>query len=97
MLSAAPSDGLDAFHIPSLLSVGTVFGLLFGYGLGFVHAVWRRARKDYDTTKGAVPKLRKTKWEAWRTMVQRGTLVVAAVTGLIVWLFISATEGGAAP
>jgi hypothetical protein len=94
MFAAASSDG---FAIPSLLSVGTVVGLLIGYGFGFIHAVWRRARSDYNTTRAAVPGLRTKKWAAWRTMVQKGALVGAAVTGLLVWLFVSASQSGAAP
>ena len=54
MLSAA-SEG---FQVPSLLSAGTLIGILFGYGVGFIHAVWRRARIDYVKTKEAVPGLR---------------------------------------
>jgi len=94
MLSA---QATDSFQIPSLLSVGTLVGLLFGYGVGYIHAVWRRARNDYKTTKAAVPGLRKNKWVAWRTMVQRGTLVGAAIMGLVVWLFLSTSQSGASP
>jgi hypothetical protein len=79
----------DGFPVPGLLSLGTLVGVLFGYGFGYIHAVWRRARLDYDTTRAAVPGLRGKKWVAWRTMVQRATLVSAALIGLAVWVIMS--------
>jgi hypothetical protein len=88
MLSAAASD--DAL-IPHLLGIGTIVGALFGYALGYVHAVWRRARRDYVTTKNSVPGLRSAKWSAWWAMVQRGVLAGAVLTGLIAWVISSAT------
>jgi hypothetical protein len=86
MLSAPLTDGPV---IPNLLTGGTIVGLLFGYGVGYVHAVWRRARTDYRTTKAAVPKMKQAKWAAWRMMVQRGTLVAAVVAGLIAWIAVA--------
>lgn len=88
MWSAPPPD---SSLIPNILSAGTLVGLLFGYGLGYVHAVWRRARSDYVTTKNSVPTLRSAKWSAWWTMIQRGVLAGAVVTGLIAWVIASAT------
>jgi hypothetical protein len=86
---AAPP--LDSSAVPSILSFGTVVGLGFGYALGYVHAVWRRARTDYVTVKESVPKMRSTKWTAWWTMVQRGVLAGAVLTGLIAWVISSAS------
>lgn len=88
MWSAPPPD--DAV-IPNILSVGTIVGGLFGYALGYVHAIWRRARSDYVVTKNSVPGLRSTKWSAWWKLVQRGVLAGAVVTGLIAWVVVSAT------
>ncbi|HEX7743844.1 MAG TPA: hypothetical protein VF462_01090 [Micromonosporaceae bacterium] len=88
MWSAAPPDNSV---IPNILSVGTIVGALFGYGLGYVHAVWRRARTDYVVTRNSVPTLRSSKWSAWRRMVHRGLLAGAVVTGLIAWVIASAT------
>jgi hypothetical protein len=87
MLSAPAEDAL----IPNLLGIGTIIGALFGYALGYVHAVWRRARRDYVTTKASVPGLRSAKWSAWRAMVQRGVLVGAVLVGLVVWVISSAS------
>jgi hypothetical protein len=84
---AAPSP--DDPFLPSLLSVGTFLGLLVGYGLGYVHAVWRRARFDYVKTRDAVPGLRSAKWVAWRLMMQRGALVFAILVILVVWLVVA--------
>ena len=88
MWSAPPPD--DAV-IPNILGIGTVVGALFGYGLGYIHAVWRRARTDYVVTKDSVPGLRSKKWSAWWTMIQRGVLAGALITGLIAWVITSAT------
>jgi hypothetical protein len=88
MWSAAASD--DAL-IPNLLGAGTIVGALVGYALGYVHAIWRRARADYVTTKNSVPGLRSAKWSAWWVMVQRGVLAGAVLTGLIAWVISSAT------
>jgi membrane protein YqaA with SNARE-associated domain len=88
MLSAPASE---SSLIPNLLGAGTIVGGFVGYVLGYVHAVWRRARKDYVTTKDSVPGLRSTKWAAWRAMVQRGVLAGAVLTCLIAWVITSAT------
>jgi methylthioribose-1-phosphate isomerase len=88
MLSAPASESA---LIPNLLGIGTLVGALFGYALGYVHAVWRRARRDYVTTKDSVPGLRSAKWSAWRLMLQRGVLAGAVLTGLIAWVISSAS------
>jgi hypothetical protein len=88
MLSGPASEGS---LIPNLLSAGTIVGALIGYGVGYVHAVWRRARKDYATTKDSLPGLKSAKWSAWWVMVQRGVLAGAVLTGLIAWVISSAT------
>jgi hypothetical protein len=94
MLSAPLTDGAG---VSSLFSAGTVLGVVFGYLVGYIHAVWRRARADYKTVKASVPSLRTAKWAAWRSMVQRGTVAAAILTGVVVWLFTSASQGGVAP
>jgi hypothetical protein len=87
---AAPHHN-DPF-LPSLLSVGTFFGLFVGYGLGRVHALWRRARSDYVKTKDSVPVLRSEKWAAWWSMVQRGAVVAAVAVALLTWLVVASLD-----
>lgn len=88
MWSAPPPDNAV---IPHIFSVGTVVGGLVGYGLGYVHAIWRRARKDYVVTRNSMPGLRSSKWSAWRTLIHRGLLAGAVLTGLIAWMISTAT------
>lgn len=88
MLAAPPPD---SSVIPNILGVGTVVGALFGYGLGYIHAIWRRAGTDYAAAKKAIPVLRSAKWTAWWVMARRGALAGAVVTGLIAWVISSAT------
>lgn len=89
MLAAPPPDDPS---LPSVLSLGTFLGLLIGYGLGYVHAVWRKARSDYVKTSGAVSGLRSAKWVAWRSMVQRGALVFGVLVVLVVWLVAASLD-----
>jgi hypothetical protein len=86
MFAAPPPDDSS---LPSVLSAGAFLGVLVGYGLGYVHAVWRRARGDYVKTKAAVPGMRSAKWVAWRSMVQRGVLVAGVLAVLVVWLVVA--------
>jgi SNF family Na+-dependent transporter len=80
-----PATPLDESSVPSILSAGTVLGFLLGYLFGRIHAVWQRARRDYNAARTAVPGLRKTKWGAWWRMVQRGFVAVVVLIVLIAW------------
>jgi hypothetical protein len=66
----------------------TVVLILIGstvFGLGYAVAVMKRARKDYRTTKAAVPALRKSFWLAVMSMLKVGVVVGICVIVLIVW------------
>jgi hypothetical protein len=89
MFAAPPPDDSS---LPSVLSAGALLGVLVGYGLGYVHAVWRRARTDYVKTKTAVSGMRSAKWVAWRSMVQRGALVLSILVVLVVWLVVASLD-----
>lgn len=80
----APSSETVSSTAASLLSVGTLVGLVLGYFIGQVHAVWSRARRDLKTTKSTVPKLRSTMWSAM------GSLAIWAVVLTAVLLLVFA-------
>jgi len=73
--------------------MGTLVGLILGYLFGWIHAVWQRARRDYNTARKALPGIRKAKWSAWWRMVQRGAIAVVVVLVLIAWAVGSNATG----
>lgn len=67
-------------------TAGYLFGLLVMYAVGYWHAIWRRAKKDYKDTKASVPKLRKGMWTAFGKLVRSGAVVVIGLVLAIFWL-----------
>ncbi|GGK18471.1 hypothetical protein GCM10010124_08820 [Pilimelia terevasa] len=95
-LSAVPRF-LAAESAPALTGltfVLVVLGVFTAYGLGFAHATFRRARKDYTVTRRSLPNLRKGAFAALTTTVGRLVLVAAVVAATMAW---SATHGSPPP
>jgi hypothetical protein len=67
-------------------TAGYLLGLLVMYGVGYWHAVWRRARADFKETKSKVPVLRSGVWEAFGKLVRSGAIVVIVLALAILWL-----------
>jgi hypothetical protein len=82
---------LDESFLRSLVSVGTLVGLVLGYMLGWIHALWVRARSDYVRTRKSVPTLRSAKWGIWWRMVQRGAFAAVVVIALLAWVLNTGT------
>lgn len=69
---------------PSFLTYVLAASLLIGFGAA--RAVWRRARKDYDSTRQAVKDLRKAKWQALWSAIKLGTF--ATVVGMLLFAWV---------
>jgi hypothetical protein len=73
----------DQTSTSGVIGTGSVIGLTLGYLLGWIHAIWVRARADYLGARKAVGGLRTAKWRAWRRLVLSGSLVVVVVFVLL--------------
>lgn len=78
----APASG------SSLLTFLLLGGIIFSFG--YARAVWKRAKKDYLSTKAAVKPLRKALWSSIWTTIKVGTGVVLAGMLLIAWVVTDA-------
>lgn len=79
----------------SLVTALVVSAALFS--LGYARAVWVRARRDYKTTKAAVPTLRKAVWSAiWKTIrIGVGAAIIYAV--IVTWFARDVRDDGNTP
>lgn len=68
----------------SLLTFLLIGGIIFSFG--YARAVWKRAKKDYLSTKAAVKPLRKAMWASIWTTIKIGTGVAVAGLVLIAWV-----------
>ena len=69
-----------------LSTASLILGALLGFPLGFATAVMKRANKDYKVTKASVPGLRRSFWTSFRQVVKWGTVCIAIVGLLVVWV-----------
>lgn len=56
------------------------------FSVGYARAVWVRARRDYRTTKAAVPALRQAMWKSIGKAIKFGLLAVVVGIALIAWV-----------
>ncbi|GAA2522330.1 hypothetical protein [Pilimelia columellifera] len=62
-----------------------VLALFSAYGLGFAHAILRRARNDYRVTRKSLPGLRRGVVNAFTTTAGRLALVFIVIAVTMAW------------
>jgi ABC-type Fe3+ transport system permease subunit len=75
-----------AGHSSTIALLTFVVGGWLLFTFGYARAVWVRARRDYRTTKAAVPTLRQAMWKSIGKAIQVGLVVVVLGIALIAWV-----------
>lgn len=68
-----------------ITTAGLLVGGIIGFFFGMIYAITRRAWRDFNTAKKAVPGLQKTAWSLTWKVVRVGTAIAA---GLVVWILV---------
>jgi hypothetical protein len=71
----------------SIVSVGLLVGLAFGFVAGMGFAVCRRAWSDYKKVKAGLPGMRSTAWTLTGAAFSKGGLAIAFVVAVVAYAY----------